>query len=377
MENKLKSLIVEQKTLSQERDEAIKAESLPLLADVLKRGANPNFVVNKFETDLFNSLIFWSKASDVEAAIHLLLAHQGNVNSGLPTNGGILTTIRNQKEALENNMVTQTLIYNVEESAARIQQFEAIEQVFLKNGALPIMPLDRKMTYPFFRRGKKNPELVDNPLFNYAITENTPPYQLRKTLGIKGLNASESYTLYLKGVSKKSTVKIPEYLLWNFHRFGTSTTVLPDGSVVFIGGEHEDYYDPDFCIFNDVLVIDKTGKMRLFFYPESSFKPTDFHTATYVDNSIVIIGNLGYVADRKEQETQVYRLHLSDFSMEEISTKGEKPGAISDHSAILHEGKIVVWDGKLFKENKLIHNKNMFSLDVKSWTWKNCGEIDI
>jgi len=25
---------------------------------------------------------------------------------------------------------------------------------------------------------------------------------------------------------------------------------LPDGRLVSVGGEHEDYYDPDFCIYN-------------------------------------------------------------------------------------------------------------------------------
>jgi hypothetical protein len=33
-----------------------------------------------------------------------------------------------------------------------------------------------------------------------------------------------------------------------------SLTLLPDGRAIQIGGEHEDYYDPDFCIYNDVFV---------------------------------------------------------------------------------------------------------------------------
>lgn len=35
-----------------------------------------------------------------------------------------------------------------------------------------------------------------------------------------------------------------------FQRFGSTVTVLPDGRLVHIGGEHEDEYDPDFCIYN-------------------------------------------------------------------------------------------------------------------------------
>ena len=42
--------------------------------------------------------------------------------------------------------------------------------------------------------------------------------------------------------------------VWCFSRFGTSLTELPDGRFVQIGGEHEDFYDPDFCIYNDVTV---------------------------------------------------------------------------------------------------------------------------
>jgi hypothetical protein len=38
--------------------------------------------------------------------------------------------------------------------------------------------------------------------------------------------------------------------VWCFDRFGGTVTVLPDGRQVYIGGEHEDYYDPDFCIYN-------------------------------------------------------------------------------------------------------------------------------
>jgi hypothetical protein len=35
--------------------------------------------------------------------------------------------------------------------------------------------------------------------------------------------------------------------------FGTETT-LSDGQVVQIGGEYEDEYDPDFVVYNDVIV---------------------------------------------------------------------------------------------------------------------------
>ena len=33
---------------------------------------------------------------------------------------------------------------------------------------------------------------------------------------------------------------------YSFDRFGQSVTELPDGRVIYIGGEHEDHYDPGF-----------------------------------------------------------------------------------------------------------------------------------
>ena len=53
-------------------------------------------------------------------------------------------------------------------------------------------------------------------------------------------------------------VKYPDWPfgpVWCFNRFGGTVTKLPDGCFVHIGGEHEDFYDPDFCIYNDVIVI--------------------------------------------------------------------------------------------------------------------------
>src|SRR5438270_5620976 len=47
--------------------------------------------------------------------------------------------------------------------------------------------------------------------------------------------------------------------VWNFDRMGATRTPHPDGRMICIAGEHEDHYDPDFCIYYDVVVIDLTG----------------------------------------------------------------------------------------------------------------------
>ena len=73
------------------------------------------------------------------------------------------------------------------------------------------------------------------------------------------------------------------YPVWCFDRFGQSMTILPDGRRIFIAGEHEDWYDPDFFIYNDVVVISTNGDIEhIFGYPIEVFPPTDFHAAAYV-----------------------------------------------------------------------------------------------
>lgn len=86
--------------------------------------------------------------------------------------------------------------------------------------------------------------------------------------------------------------------VWCFHRFGPTRTRLPDGRVVCVGGEHEDYYDPDFCIYNDVVVAHPDGRIEIFGYPKDVFPPTDFHTATLCDDRVILLGGLGYAGER-------------------------------------------------------------------------------
>jgi hypothetical protein len=82
--------------------------------------------------------------------------------------------------------------------------------------------------------------------------------------------------------------------IWTFDRMGRTTSELPDGRVVCISGEHEDSYDPDFCIYNDVVVFGPKDRIAVYGYPREIFLPTDFHTATVFGNRIIIVGGLGY-----------------------------------------------------------------------------------
>ncbi|KAL9135715.1 MAG: hypothetical protein Q9175_003084 [Cornicularia normoerica] len=141
--------------------------------------------------------------------------------------------------------------------------------------------------------------------------------------------------------------------VWCFHRFGATFTKLPDGRVVCIGGEHEDDYDPDFCIYNDVVVFDAPQKsdppplltpeyIKIYGYPVDIFPPTDFHTSTYFANpttgkeSMIIIGGLGYAGQASRDQTDVYQLDLTDFSIQRLVTSGTSPtGGTSHHKAEL------------------------------------------
>lgn len=137
--------------------------------------------------------------------------------------------------------------------------------------------------------------------------------------------------------------------VWSHDRFGMSLTPLPDGRFIQIGGEHEDHYDPDFCIYNDVFIHDGKGGLEILGYPEDIFPPTDFHSATLIAPWIYIIGNLGYVHTREAHagQTPVYRFHVENGNIERVITSGESPGWIHSHDAILVDGRIHISGGKI------------------------------
>ena len=151
-----------------------------------------------------------------------------------------------------------------------------------------------------------------------------------------------------------------------------SFTLLPDGRVVEIGGEHEDFYDPDFCIYNEVVVYDGKGGFEIFGYPEAIFPPTDFHTATYLEGKIYIVGCLGYSEDRRVGETPVYVLDCQDYSIQKMKTSGSAPGWISRHVSRLDQSakKLEIRDGKLESKDGYQDNQGCWSLDLTSGHWQ-------
>ena len=163
--------------------------------------------------------------------------------------------------------------------------------------------------------------------------------------------------------------------VWCAYRFGQSINFLPDGRIIQIAGEHEDYYDPDFCIYNDIFVHHPDGSIEIFGYPEADFPPTDFHTASLMsDNSVWIVGSLGYGGSRRFGETPVYRLDTNSMQIECIEVSGTPPGWINRHSARIVDGeRIEISGGQVCRivdgKEELVPNETKCILDTTRRQW--------
>lgn len=70
----------------------------------------------------------------------------------------------------------------------------------------------------------KNPTRINNPFWQYMIESGENPFHIRNKIGLKrGRTTGPIFTFC--------------------ERFGRTITKLSDNRIVFIGGEHEDYYD--------------------------------------------------------------------------------------------------------------------------------------
>jgi ankyrin repeat protein len=209
----------------------------------------------------------------------------------------------------------------------------------------------RDLSWPCW--GEANPDKVDSPFWNAMIRSGITAYAGTQLCG---------------GTHDDSPV-------WCAQRFGQSITLLPDGRIIQIGGEHEDFYDPDFYIYNDVFVHHPDGRIDIYCYPEDVFGPTDFHTATLIGSSIYIIGTLGYQGRRRIGETPVHLLNIDTLEICAVQTSGSAPGWISRHRAALagtHE--IRVWGGKIIgdREGKSTYDgfHGVYLLNVSTGEWR-------
>lgn len=162
---------------------------------------------------------------------------------------------------------------------------------------------------------------------------------------------------------------------WCFHRFGQTTTPLPDGRVLHVGGEHEDHYDPDFHIYNDVVVRHPDGRIQVLGYPVDVFPPTDFHTATLLGDRVLVVGSLGYRDQRRAGETPVYELDTRTMRFRRVETHGVGPGWIHSHTATPSEdGKSIVVSGGQVWRPGLEENVDDWRLVLDGWRWERLTE---
>lgn len=355
MQNLIKQYHSRQK-LNELLSATIQAQELDLskVQQLLKAGADPNYTDSTGYCIL--DCISLNHPSEKEIGLlKILLKYGANPNYRLYSNNG-------QRGCLLHN----------------INMDSEVVHLLRDHGAIPAIKLEKTDKYPRFSRGHKNPELVQDNFYEHMISAGLYPGGLREY--IIDINRDRSPGKKRKKRKKQriygkaKDIDIPQdNRIWHYHRYGISSTILPDGSVVNIGGGHEDYYDPDFCIFNDVLKIDPNGKMELYFYNKKAFPPTDFHSATLHNGQIIIIGGIGYHEQLQDGVTKVFSLDLNHFTMSEWRTKGENPGWIFKHTALadLENDRILVFGGKSTTEEEL---QGVYCLHLKEKRWEKLKE---
>lgn len=203
------------------------------------------------------------------------------------------------------------------------------------------------------RSGVANPQVMTNELWVWGVTSRAPAWAVNQLFN--GPASEEAGPC------------------WCFERFGQSETCLPDGRQVYVGGEHEDFYDPDFYIYNDVVVVAPEGTVSIYGYPREVFPPTDFHTATLVGNELWLIGSVGYRDQRRPGHTQVLRLELATWQVSVVETGGDVPGWLHGHSASLSAtGNEILVSGGLVDRcdgTSLVENIDDWSLDMRTGRW--------
>lgn len=212
----------------------------------------------------------------------------------------------------------------------------------------------------------KNPTNLTNPYWQWVIQHRLSPQAILAVIPHADPQLAEKRNF---GESTP-TAELPP--VWCFDRMGQSRTLLPDGREILIGGEFDDYYDPNFCIYNDVVVRYPDGNVEIFGYPTHIFPPTDFHTATLLGDKIYIIGSMGYFDQRHYTETPIYQLDIHTLQIERVESRNHI-GWINDHQAIAKDGQILISGGRIFDndDSPMRENFNTWAFNPKTLIWKN------
>ena len=132
--------------------------------------------------------------------------------------------------------------------------------------------------------------------------------------------------------------------------------------MVFLLNETSEFYE--------IVLRPLFYQISIFGYPTSVFPPTDFHSATLVENDVFLIGNLGYPDDRVV-ETQVLRLNVETLQISSTPTTGEHPGWLHDHTAVYNatNNTIQVTGGKRCSD-RITENFHDYELCLNTFAWK-------
>ena len=290
------------------------------------------------------------------------------------------------EESITNDMIAQLPYYlndsqrenlrRIAEAAGRVNDAEINAEITEKQ-----FHAQRVRVY-----GSINPHIFDMPFWTFMVQHGWSAYKAR-------VQFDAAFRAYKNDSSTRRKraeagevvgdappeVAHPGWLppIWCFDRFGMSRTLLHDGRVLYIAGEHEDFYDSDFCIYNDVIVFDTDLRITIYGYPEEVFPPTDFHTASLVGKDIIyIIGSLGYQGSRQFGTTPVYRLDINTMRIEAVATHGVAPGWISEHKAeyVVARHAIKISGGKMSRRSSkrketYTANSRSFWLDLTTMRW--------
>jgi hypothetical protein len=178
---------------------------------------------------------------------------------------------------------------------------------------------------------------------------------LNELVGYLNIPADEVYTNNPTKITYNFYKDEEYYPSYTTNRYGTTCTNV-NGVLYFIGGEHEDYYDPNFFIYNDVIKIEDR-KVTIYWYPRDIFPPTDFHASVYLNGFIWIFGNIGYKSLRKKF-IQVCRLNINTMKIENLNnSSGPLWTHFEDNSITIQDNSIKV---------------NNFLFDTVTFTWTEC-----
>lgn len=233
---------------------------------------------------------------------------------------------------------------------------EGDEEVEVAEGPPEAVTRDLFLVWRSPRIGLRNPQRMTNPVWAW----------LARQRELSAWSANEKF-------SGPSSMAVGPG--WCASRFGRSETPLADGRIIEIGGEHEDYYDPDFFIYNDVIVRHPAGELEIYGYPHEAFPPTDHHSATLVGERILVIGCLGYSWLRAPGHTPVFALDTASLVMTRVATTGDAPGWLYEHAAELTAdgAAIVVRGGQrvVLREGEREHVENIdeWMLELASGVW--------